>query len=59
MSSDKTKPTTIHDQVLTLSLQAGKLRDAMLKKKARDLPANTVEDLTSFSETLCPNQRAD
>lgn len=52
MSSDKTKPTTIHDQILMLSLQAGTLRDALQKKKIRDLPPNTVEELTDLAEKL-------
>ena len=57
MSSDKTKPTTIHDQVLMLSLQAGILRDALQKKKARDLPPHTVEELTSLVEKLQKTSR--
>ncbi len=52
MSSDKTKPTTIHDQILTLGLQAGSLRDALQKKKASDLPPNSIEDLTSLIDKL-------
>lgn len=52
MSSDKTKPTTIHDQILMLSLQAGTLRDALQKKKIRDLPPNTVEELTDLADKL-------
>jgi len=52
MSSDKTKPTTIHDQILTLGLQAGSLRDALQKKKARELPPRTVEDLTGLINKL-------
>ncbi|MBI1854692.1 MAG: GAF domain-containing protein [Chloroflexi bacterium] len=52
MSSDKTRPTTIHDQILALGLQAARLRDALQKKKARDLPPNTVEDLTNLTNTL-------
>ncbi len=52
MSPDKTKPITIHDQILMLGLQAGTLRDALQKKKARDLPPNTVEGLTDLVEKL-------
>ena len=52
MSPDKTKPTAIHDQILTLSLQAGNLRDALQKKKARDLPPNTVEELNDLIDKL-------
>lgn len=52
MSSDKTRPTTIHDQILALGLQAARLRDALQKKKARDLPPNTIEDLTNLTNTL-------
>jgi len=52
MSPDKTKPTTIHDQILALGLQAGNLRDALQKKKSRDLPPNTVEELNDLMDKL-------
>ena len=52
MSPDKTKPTTIHDQILALGLQAGNLRDALQKKKSRDLPPNTVEELNDLIDKL-------
>jgi PAS domain S-box-containing protein len=52
MNSKKTRPATIHEQILTLGAQAGNLRDAMLKQKSRDLPPNTVEELTTLTETL-------
>jgi len=52
MSSDNIRPTTIHDQILTLGLQAASLRDALQKKKARDLPPNTVEDLMGLIDKL-------
>jgi len=52
MSPDKTKPTTIHDQILALGLQTGNLRDALQKKKSRDLPPNTVEELNDLIDKL-------
>ena len=52
MASDKSNPATLHGQINTLALQAGKLRDAFIKKKPRDLPANTIEDLNNLADTL-------
>jgi len=52
MTSDKTRPTTVHDHINTLALQAGKLRDELQKKKIHDLPANAVENLNSLALSL-------
>jgi adenylate cyclase len=52
MTSDKSHPATLHVQINTLALQSGKLRDAFLKKKPRDLPGNTIQDLTNLTDTL-------
>jgi len=52
MDSNKTRPTTIHEQISTLSLQAGKMRDTLVKKKPRDLPSDTIDGLTGLASTL-------
>ena len=52
MASDKSNPATLHGQINTLAMLAGKLRDAFIKKKPRDLPANTIEDLNNLADTL-------
>jgi adenylate cyclase len=52
MTSDKTRPTTIHEHINTLALQAGKLRDELQKKKLRDLPMNVVDDLGHLAVSL-------
>lgn len=52
MASDKSQPATLHGQINTLAMQASKLRDAFQKKKLRDLPANTIEDLNNLADTL-------
>lgn len=52
MEPNKSSPATLHGQLNSLSLQAGKLRDALVQKKARDLPKNTIEDLTELATTL-------
>lgn len=52
MNPEKTHPSTIHDRVLTLALQAGKLRDMFQQKKTRDLPPHTIDDLTNLASTL-------
>ncbi len=52
MNPEKTHPSTIHDRILTLALQAGKLRDALQQKKSRDLPPYTLDDLTNLANTL-------
>ena len=52
MAPDKSNPATLHGQINTLAMQAGKLRDTFIKKKPRDLPANTIEDLNNLADTL-------
>ena len=52
MASEKSNPATLHGQINTLAMQAGKLRDTFIKKKPRDLPANTIEDLNNLADTL-------
>ncbi len=52
MDPDKSHPVTLHGQTGTLALQAGKLRDALQKLKPRDLPANTIQDLTNLADRL-------
>jgi adenylate cyclase len=52
MTSDKSHPATLHGQINTLALQSGKMRDSFLKKKPRDLPGNTIQDLTNLTDTL-------
>jgi len=52
MASDKTRPTTVHDHINTLALQAGKLRDELQNKKPRDLPTNVVDDLSHLAASL-------
>ncbi len=52
MDSDKPRLPTLHAQTNSLALQAIRLRDALQKLKPRDLPANTVEDLTQLASTL-------
>ena len=52
MSSDKTRPTTLHDEINGLGLQAGKLRDTLRQKKIHDLPVNVVDELTALATKL-------
>jgi PAS domain S-box-containing protein len=52
MASDNSDPVTLQGQIDMLAVQAGKLRDAFQKKKPRDLPANTMEDLNNLADTL-------
>ena len=52
MDSNKARPTTIHDQINTLALQTGKLRDTLKQKKVRDLPASTIDELTVLASAL-------
>jgi len=50
MISDKTKPTTLHQQLLILSKQAGAVRDALEPTKV-NLPKETSDDINNL-ETL-------
>jgi len=52
MESGKTRPTTVHEHINTLALQAGNLRDELQSKKPRDLPSNTVADLDNLAASL-------
>jgi len=52
MESSKTRPTTVHEHINTLALQAGKLRDELQKKKPRDLPSNAINDLNNLAVAL-------
>jgi adenylate cyclase len=47
-----TRPTAMHEQVLTLAKQAAKLRDALNQKKSRDLPNHTIDDLDNLDIRL-------
>ncbi len=49
--NEQTRPTTIPDQLLTLGLQAGKIR-AELEAAKLKLPKNTVDDLHYLEVTL-------
>lgn len=51
MNSEKTRPSTVHDQLLTLSAQAGKIR-AELKESKLKLPKNTTDNLRNLETTL-------
>jgi PAS domain S-box-containing protein len=48
---EQTRPTTIPDQLLTLGMQAGKVR-AELEAARLKLPKNTIEDLRHLEITL-------
>ncbi len=43
---------TLYGQTSALALQAVRLRDALQKVKPRDLPPNTLQDLTQLADTL-------
>ncbi len=43
---------TLHGQTSALALQAVRLRDALQKVKPRDLPPNTIQDLTHLADAL-------
>jgi PAS domain S-box-containing protein len=51
MSSDQTQQTTLHDQLLTLSKQAGAVHDALKTEKVV-LPPKTVEKLDNLTLVL-------
>ena len=51
LMNEQTRPTTIPDQLLTLSMQAGKIR-AELEAARLKLPKNTVDDLHYLEVTL-------
>lgn len=49
--NEQTRPTTVNDQLLTLSLQAGKLRSELEASKIK-LPKTALEDLKHLEFTL-------
>lgn len=49
--TEQTRPTTVHDQLLTLGAQAGKIRTELEASKLK-LPKNTTEDLYNLETTL-------
>jgi PAS domain S-box-containing protein len=49
--NEQTRPTTVHEQLTTLSLQAGKLRTSLDASKLK-LPKGTLEDLHNLETTL-------
>jgi len=51
MINDKTKPTTLHDQLLILSKQAGASRDALKGAKVK-LPKDVQNDLNNLESLL-------
>lgn len=51
MISDKTKPTTLHDQLLILSKQAGAVSEALNEKKVK-VPKKAKEELIHIEDTL-------
>ena len=51
MNSEQTRPRSVHDQLLTLSAQAGKIR-ADLEANKLKLPKTTVDDLHNLQISL-------
>jgi PAS domain S-box-containing protein len=51
MNPEQTRPTTIHDQLLTLGIQAEKIR-VDLEASRLKLPKNTLDDLHNLETTL-------
>ena len=51
MHSEQTRPTTVHDQLLMLGLQAEKIR-VELEASRLKLPKNTLEELRNLESTL-------
>ena len=49
MDSGKTHPTSLHEHINILALQAGKLRDELQKNKPRDLPVNALDNLNNLA----------
>ena len=49
--NEQTRPTTVPDQILTLGMQAGKIR-AELEAARIKLPKNTTDDLHHLETTL-------
>ena len=51
MTSDKTDPTSLHQQLLTLSTQTGAIRDALKNEKV-ELSKESLENLTNIETAL-------
>jgi len=51
MNSEQTHPRSVHDQLVTLSAQAGKVR-ADLEAGKLKLPKNTIDDLNNLQSSL-------
>ncbi|WKZ37808.1 MAG: adenylate/guanylate cyclase domain-containing protein [Anaerolineales bacterium] len=51
MTSDHTRPTTVHDQLLALSDRAGRIRTELEASKLK-LPKNIADDLRGLQTTL-------
>jgi adenylate cyclase len=51
MTTDHTRPTTLHDQLTTLGVQAGKIRAELEASKVK-LPKNTNDDLRAMQTSL-------
>lgn len=49
--NEQTRPTTVNEQIMTLSLQAGKVRSELEASKLK-LPKTTIEDLRNLELTL-------
>ncbi len=49
--NEQTRPTTVNDQIMTLSLQAGRLRSELEASKLK-LPKTTLDDLRNLEVTL-------
>jgi len=51
MATEYTRPTTVHDQIIILGQQAGKIRASLDASKLK-LPKDTLEDLHNLETTL-------
>ncbi|MBI5964433.1 MAG: GAF domain-containing protein [Chloroflexi bacterium] len=51
MTPEQTRPTTVHDQLLTLGLQAEKIRIELEESRLK-LPKNAMDELRSLETTL-------
>ncbi|MBL8101435.1 MAG: GAF domain-containing protein [Anaerolineales bacterium] len=51
MNSEQTRPRLVHDQLLTLSAQAGRIRTELEASKLK-LPKNIIEDLDNLQSSL-------
>ena len=51
MINEKTQPTTLHDQLLILSKQAGAVRTALSDSKAK-IPDKTFEEINNLETQL-------